>query len=149
MQTTATSTTTSNGRPTKLRTLDPSFVEALEVEFAAWQMEPAADDRPSGPAAAVLLATGLASLVLGALTALVAAYPGVQSALTWSQRVGDLSGVSIITIAVFGGVWALLAAVWRHSNPSLVRVATVTALLFTLCVAATFAPVIQLIESTR
>jgi len=133
---------------TPLRSLDADEVEALEAQIVEAEMEPALD-RPSGPAAAVLLATGLSSLTLGVLTGLVAAFPGVESALTISQRVGDLSGVSIITIAVFFGIWGLMTAVWRRSTPSLPRVAAISASFFVLCVVATFAPVIHLIENTR
>jgi hypothetical protein len=131
-----------------LRTIDPDVIEALEAEIVEAELEPALD-RPAGPAAAVLIATGLSSLALGILTGLVAAFPGVESAMTVSQRVGDLSGVSIITIAVFFGVWGLMTAVWRRSSPSLARVAFVSAAFFVLCVVATFAPVIHLIENTR
>jgi hypothetical protein len=133
---------------TALRRIDPEVIEALEAELVEAEIEPTLD-RPAGPAAAVLIATGLASLVLGVLTGLVAAFPGVESALSVSQRVGDLSGVSIITIAVFFGVWGLMTAVWRRSSPSLSRVALISALFFGLCVVATFAPVIHLIENTR
>jgi hypothetical protein len=100
---------------TPLRSLDADEVEALEAQVVEAEIEPALD-RPAGPAAAVLLATGLSSLTLGVLTGLVAAFPGVESALTISQRVGDLSGVSIITIAVFFGIWGLMTAVWRRST---------------------------------
>ena len=133
---------------TALRTVDPEVIEALEVEIVEAEIEPTLD-RPAGPAAAVLIATGLASLTLGILTGLVAAFPGVESALSISRRVGDLSGVSIITIAVFFGVWRVMTAVWRRSSPPLSRVAIVSALFFGLCVIATFAPVIHLVESTR
>jgi hypothetical protein len=144
-----TETSTSNGgAATALQHLDPGLVEALEAEVVAAQIEPEID-RPAGPAAAVLLATGLASLTLGVLTGLVAAFPGVESALTLSPRVGDLSGVSIVTIGVFFGVWGVMTAVWRRSSPPLRNVAILSAVFFVLCVVATFAPVIHLIENTR
>ena len=143
-----TDTITTNGNAGALRTLDAELVEALEAQIVADQIEPAID-RPAGPAAAVLLATGLSCLLLGVLTALVALYPGVESALTFSQSVGDLSGVSIITIAAFFGTWGLMTAVWRRASPPLLNVAIASAICFVLCVVATFAPVIHLLESTR
>jgi hypothetical protein len=140
--------TMTNGGPATALPFDPEFVEALETEIVTLQAEPSID-RPAGPAAAVLLATGLASLVLGILTGLVAASPSFESWMTFSARVGDLSGVSIVTIAVFVATWGVMTAVWRRSSPSLPRVAGVSAGLFALCVVATFAPVIHLIEQTR
>jgi hypothetical protein len=143
-----TDTLTTNGNATAVGTLAPELIEALEAQIVADQIEPTID-RPAGPAAAVLLATGLSCLLLGVLTALVALFPGVESTLTFSQRVGDLSGVSIIVIAAFFGVWGLMTAVWRRSSPPLLNVAIVSAICFVLCVVATFAPVIHLLESTR
>ena len=146
MQTQASQT---NGGATAATTqLDPGLVEVLEAELVAAQIEPSID-RPAGPAAAVLLATGVSCLTLGVLTGLVAAFAGVEESLTWSRRVGDLSGVSLITIAVFFATWGVFAVLWRRSSPSLRRTGIATAVLFGLCVVATFAPVIHLIESTR
>jgi len=74
--------------------------------------------RPLGPMAAVFIAAGVASLVLGVLTTLSEASKSIASALEWSKAVGSLSGKSIITTAVFFGVWAILAAVWRGKSPA-------------------------------
>src|SRR4029453_2453481 len=50
--------------------------------------------RPPGPAAAVILAGGLASFALGLLSVFTAASATISDALTLSDRVGDLSGVT-------------------------------------------------------
>src|SRR5262245_404992 len=79
--------------------------------------------RRSGPAAAVLLAAGLASFTLGLLSVLTAASDRVSDALTLSDRVGELSGLTTVSVVVFFGAWALLGLAWRHADPQLVRVA--------------------------
>ena len=52
------------------------------------QPDPAELARPSGPAAAVVVAAGLGSFTLGLLSVLTAVSPSVSSALTLSDRVG-------------------------------------------------------------
>ena len=53
--------------------------------------------RPSGPAAAVILAAGLASFTLGLLSVLTAASASISNALTLSDRVGDVSGLNDVS----------------------------------------------------
>jgi hypothetical protein len=96
--------------------------------------------RPSGPAAAVLLAAGLASFTLGLLTVLAAASASVSSALTVSDRVGDISGLSIAATLVFFSSWGVLALLWRRADPPLVRVAAATGILIALGMLGTFPP---------
>ena len=105
-------------------TLKPRTAERAEAHPAA-----AATARPSGPAAAVVLAAGLASFTLGLLSVLTAASASVSDALTLSDRVGDLSGVTTAATVIFFAAWAVLAIVWRHANPPLVRVAAAAAVL--------------------
>jgi hypothetical protein len=100
----------------------------------------AAIARPTGPAAAVVLAAGLASFVLGLLSVLTAANTSVSDALTLSERVGDLSGVTTAAACVFFATWAALALAWRHASPALPRVAAATAVLIALGLLGTFPP---------
>ena len=75
-------------------TTRPQAEAAVELRrFAVAVAEPA---RPSGPAAAVVLAAGLAWFTLGLLSVLTAASASVSDALTFSDRVGDLSGVTTV-----------------------------------------------------
>jgi hypothetical protein len=111
---------------------------AIELDEA--RPRPAEVAQPSGPAAAVVLAAGLGSLALGLLRVLVAASGSVSDALTLSEGVGDLSGVTTAAALVFFATWAALALRWRHANPPLVRVAAVTALLIALGLLGTFPP---------
>lgn len=96
--------------------------------------------RPSGPAAAVVLAAGLSSFALGLLSVLTAVSTSVSSALTVSDRVGDLSGVTTAVAVVFFAAWGMLAITWRHADPPLVRVAAVSAVLIALGLLGTFPP---------
>ena len=97
--------------------------------------------RVSGPAAAVVLAVGLAGFVLGLLSLLTAASASVSDALTLSERVGDASGLSTVTALVFFGAWGGLFAAWRRSDPPLARVALVSAGLVAFGLVGTFPPV--------
>lgn len=96
--------------------------------------------RPSGPAAAVLLAAGLASFTLGLLSVLTAASASVSDALTLSDRVGELSGLTTVSVVVFFGSWAVLGFVWRHADPPLERVAVAAGVLIALGLLGTFPP---------
>lgn len=96
--------------------------------------------RRSGPAAAVLLAAGLASFTLGLLSVLTAASARVSDALTLSDRVGELSGLTTASVVVFFGAWAVLGFAWRHADPRLVRVATAAGVLVALGLLGTFPP---------
>jgi fluoride ion exporter CrcB/FEX len=120
-------------------TLKPRTTERAEAHPAA-----APTARPAGPAAAVVLAAGLASFALGVLSVLTAASASVSDALTLSDRVGDLSGLTTASTVVFFAAWALLAIVWRHANPRLVRVAAVAAVLIGLGLLGTFPPFFNL-----
>ena len=107
---------------------------------------PAGADRvlPSGPAAAVILAAGFASFTLGLLSVLTAASASVSNALTLSDRVGDISGLTIAATVVFFSSWGVLAIAWRRADPPLVRVAVATAALIALGLLGTFPPFFNL-----
>jgi hypothetical protein len=113
---------------------DPPELElaaAIDVEEA----------RPSGPAAAVVLAAGVACFMLGLLTVLTVASGAVSDALTFSESVGDLSGVTTVATIVFFAAWIGLAVAWRRANPPLARVAAAAGLLIALGLLGTFPPV--------
>ena len=95
-------------------------------------------DRPLGPVAAVFIAAGVASLVLGVLTTLSEASESIGAALEWSKAVGSLSGKSIITTVVFFGAWAILGAAWRGKSPAPNKVFWVAGILVALGLLMTF-----------
>lgn len=118
----------------------PSTAESPAADSGAKRAVPPDLTRPSGPAAAVVLAAGLASFALGLLSVLTAASTSVSAALTLSERVGDLSGLTTTTAIVFFIAWAALAIAWRHADPPLVRIATATAILIAFGLLGTFPP---------
>jgi hypothetical protein len=101
-------------------------------------------DRPSGPAAAVVLAAGLGCLTLGFLSVLTAASSGVSETLTLSERVGEVSGISTAAVAVFFTAWAALTVAWRRADPPLLRVAAASGVLLALGLLGTFPPFFHL-----
>jgi hypothetical protein len=103
-------------------------------------LQPAEVARPSGPAAAVVLAAGLACFALGLLSVLTAASDTVSDALTLSDRVGDISGLMIAAAVVLFGSWAALGIAWRRADPRLARVAAATGVLIALGLLGTFPP---------
>ena len=113
---------------------DPPTLERPEVQGL--------DDetRPSGPAAAVVLAAGLACFALGLLSLLTVVSGSASDALTWSESVGDLSGVTTGAAAIFFAAWVVLGVRWRHANPRLARVAAAAGLLIALGLLGTFPP---------
>lgn len=104
----------------------------------ASQPVPAEGARPFGPAAAVMLAAGLGIFILGLLTTLAEASTGVADGLQWNDRVGPLSGKTIIATAVFLGTWALLTAALRRSEPPWKPVVYATGVLVALGLLMTF-----------
>ena len=111
--------------------------------------DPAAEveaPRPSGPAAAVVLAAGLGCFVLGLLSVLAAASGWVNDALTLSDRVGEMSGIGAAAAVVFFGGWAVLTLVWRRADPPLPRFAAASGVLIALGLLGTFPPFFNLVD---
>jgi hypothetical protein len=102
--------------------------------------------RPSGPAAAVVLAAGFGCFTLGFLSVFTAASSGVSEALTLSERVGDVSGISTAAAAVFFTAWAALTIAWRRADLPLLRLAAVSGLLLALGLLGTFPPFFHLFD---
>jgi hypothetical protein len=95
-------------------------------------------ERPSGPAAASILAVGIGALILGILTTWAEASEGFAEDLQWNDRVGPLSGKTIIAAIAYFGSWLVLHLVWRRSNPPLRRVVTISVVLLALGLLGTF-----------
>jgi hypothetical protein len=100
--------------------------------------------RPSGPVAAVLLASGIGAVVLGGLTIAAEASESFANSLAYDLEVGPLSGKTIWATAAFLVSWAALTAGLRKRDVNLGTVGLVTAVLVALALVATFAPFFQL-----
>jgi hypothetical protein len=97
-----------------------------------------AEERPNGLMAAALLAAGLGTFVLGLLTTLAEASDGVASWLQFNDRVGPLSGKTIISVAVFVGSWGVLSVLLGRRNLPLRAVLWTTGALLAVGFVMTF-----------
>jgi len=104
----------------------------------------ATDVRPNGPVAAVLLATGIGSVVLAVLVVLAEAKEKFADSLAYDLEVGPLSGKTIWATAAFLVSWAVLALVLRRRDVSLGGVAVVTGILLAIALVGTFSPFFEL-----
>jgi hypothetical protein len=95
-------------------------------------------ERPTGPVAAAVLATGIGSLVLGLLTSLNEASTEVHDFLEFDEDVGPLSGKTIIAVIAYLVSWAVLQGLWRRQNPALRPILIATAVLIALGILGTF-----------
>jgi hypothetical protein len=103
-------------------------------------METQRPEKPSGPAAATILAAGLAAATLGLLTTLSQIIDGLGDWLAFSGRVGMLSGQTLGAVVVYFLSLAGLGFVWRRSSPPLRLVLVVTAVLIVIGLIGTFPP---------
>jgi hypothetical protein len=94
--------------------------------------------RRFGPAAAVLLATGVGALVLGILTTINEASQDVHDFLEFFGRVGPLSGKTIIAGAVFFGSWGIFAWILGSRNPPFRPIVIATAVMVVIGFVMTF-----------
>ena len=81
-------------------------------------------DKPDGPGAAAILATGVGIFVLGLLTTLNEASEGIHSfldAFDGDGGVGPLSGKTILATVAFFLSWAVLWGMWRNKDIDLKR----------------------------
>jgi hypothetical protein len=101
-------------------------------------------ERPSGPAAAVLMATGLGALVLAILVILAEGSESFADSLAYNDRVGPLSGKVIWAVVAYAGSWLVLWGVLRRRDFPLATAAIVCAVLVGLALVGTFSPFFQL-----
>jgi hypothetical protein len=95
-------------------------------------------DRPEGPITAAILAGGIGAAALGFFTTLAEASTGAKDWLQWSDRVGPLSGKTLMAIIVWLVSWAVLHVVYRHRAKETRRAFEITLVLIGLGVLGTF-----------
>lgn len=100
--------------------------------------ESARETRIDGIAATALLAAGVGALVLGLLTTLAEASTSVKDFLQFNDRVGPLSGKTIIAAAVYFGALLVFALIWRRRQLALKPVFIAAVILLALGVLGTF-----------
>jgi hypothetical protein len=94
--------------------------------------------KPNGPAAAVVLAAGIGTLVLGLLATLNEASTDVNEFLAFTDDVGPLSGKTIFAAAAFFLSWAILGFLWRGRDLAWRPVLIATIVLLALGFLGTF-----------
>ena len=105
------------------------------------------DERIDGMAAAALLAAGVGAFVLGLLTTLAEASTSVKDFLQFNDRVGPLSGKTILAAAVYFGALLVFGLLWRHRQLSLKPVFIATIVLLVLGFLGTFPTFFQAFAS--
>ncbi|MEX0991256.1 MAG: hypothetical protein WD004_03175 [Actinomycetota bacterium] len=100
--------------------------------------------KPFGPVAAVFIAAGIGSLVLGILTMAAEASASIKSMLEWSKAVGPLMGKTLVSSAAFFISWGVLHAAWKSKDPEPRKVWIWTSVLVLLGLLGTFPIFFQL-----
>jgi hypothetical protein len=109
--------------------------------------------KPNGPAAAVFLAAGIASLVLGIFVVLTEFSPDIKNLLAFDAKfglgsgVGPLSGKVTMAVIAFVASWAILYFVWRGKEVNFRNVLTASLVLVALGFLLTFPPVFLTFEA--
>ena len=96
------------------------------------------DTRIDGLAAAALLAAGFGAFVLGFLPTINEASTGVHDFLQFNDRVGPLSGKTILAAIAYFGSLLVFALVWRGRQLALKPVLVVAGVLLLLGFLGTF-----------
>lgn len=109
----------------------------------------AAPVRPTGPVAAVLLATGIGALVLAILVIISEASVSFAGSLAYSDRVGPLAGKTIWAVVAFLGSWLGLGIGLRGREVDLRKVTIMAAVLIALALVGTFSPFFELFTASE
>jgi hypothetical protein len=104
-------------------------VETAEITF---------EDKPEGPIAAAIIAGGIGAAAIGLFTVLAEASTSVKDWLQWSDRVGPLSGKTIMALIVWLVSWAVLHLIYRHRAYETLRALAIALVLIGLGVLGTF-----------
>jgi hypothetical protein len=114
---------------------------------------PVADERETGhtlidgPPAASLIAAGIGAVTLGLFVTLAEASTGVKDWLQWNDRVGPLSGKTILAVIAYFASFLLLGLLWRGKTFPLRTILTVAGVLVLLGLLFTFPPIFQAFAS--
>ncbi len=100
--------------------------------------------RPSGPAAAAILAAGIGVFTVGLMTTLAEASSSLRNALNWWAPAGPLVGKTGVGVIVWLIAWILLGARYRSREVSFGPIVLWTWILIALGVLLTFPPVFEI-----
>jgi hypothetical protein len=103
--------------------------------------------RIDGPPAASLIAAGIGAVTLGLFVTLAEASTGMKDWLQWSDRVGPLSGKTILAAAAYFGSFLILGLWWRNRSFALKTILLGASILVALGLLFTFPPIFQAFAS--
>jgi hypothetical protein len=83
----------------------------------------------NGPAAAALLAGGIAAVVYGILIILSERVPAVATTLNWYNPAGPLSGTTSLMVILWLVLWAILGNQWKDKDVNFQSTATIALVL--------------------
>jgi hypothetical protein len=95
-------------------------------------------DKPEGPVAAAIIASGVGALALGLLTTLAEASTSFKDFLSFYDPVGPLSGKTIGAVVIWIVAWGALHMVYRDKAVESLRALTAALVLIALGILGTF-----------
>ena len=103
--------------------------------------------RIDGPPAAGLIAAGIGAVTLGLFITLAEASTEIKDWLQWNDRVGPLSGKTILAVVAYFGSFLILGLWWRRKTFALRSILVVAGLLVVVGLLFTFPPIFQAFAS--
>jgi len=103
--------------------------------------------RIDGPPAASLIAAGIGAVTLGLFVTLAEASTDIKDWLQWNDRVGPLSGKTILAVVAYFGSFLILGLWWRNKSFALRSILVVAGILVALGLLFTFPPIFQAFAS--
>lgn len=101
-------------------------------------------EKPSGPAAAAILAAAVGVFVIGLMTTLAEVSAGLSAALNWWNPAGPLTGKTGVGVIAWLVAWAILASRYRGREVEMGRIARWSWILILLGLLLTFPPFFEL-----
>ncbi len=95
----------------------------------------------NGPAAAALLAGGIATVVYGIIIILSEGIPAIGTALNWYNPAGPLSGKTSLAVILWLILWAILGNQWKDKDVDFQRTSTAALVLLVIGLLLTIPPV--------
>ncbi len=95
----------------------------------------------NGPAAAALLAGGIATVVYGIIIILSEGIPAIGTALNWYNPAGPLSGKTSLAVILWLILWAILGNQWKDKDVDFQRTSTTALVLLVVGFLLTIPPV--------
>ena len=103
--------------------------------------------RIDGAPAASLIAAGISAVTLGLFITLAEASTGIKDWLQWNDRVGPLSGKTILAVIAYFASFAVFGFLWKGRSFALRSIVVAAGILVALGLLFTFPPIFQAFAS--